>query len=475
MMKDDAVVAKLLNEATFSCAVTETIKRTFLDFFSNLHTKLANFIKPELTLAIQLDRMCRFVTIEYELEEYVGENLTVDNFVREESKLDGLDSDFVLDAKCYFINIYFNEECITATYNDSKGNCVYQAVKDLHIDDDSTEKIRVKLSVSPHLKKVELSDLVYQNLTFPSHSVESYALIENFLLISLHYEISLYLHVDNEIKTFGTGKKYHFKLSDEHVTAMTQSMCMLIARICTNTIKNWLDCELFTLKAIRPMPINVNSPENKLKRVDYVNSLLLARSNGRTIILINESNFNLFCIRKEGRSKVGCRSTVITAGSKGSNIHCIAAMSASRIFNFKTHRGSFKGDDCNDWFRSLIDECTEIGVISPTFVIDNAPVHSKLESVIRIRLAPYSHLLNPIELAWSCFKNEVNIKLRDEMSQMIAYRRINGVSICEFRMRILEIISNEAIHVLTLQKLLHFCNHVERYYGAVRRGEDLHE
>ncbi|OAF66271.1 hypothetical protein A3Q56_06008 [Intoshia linei] len=148
-------------------------------------------------------------------------------------------------------------------------------------------------------------------------------------------------------------------------------------------------------------------------------------------------------------------------------------MSASRIFNFKTHRGSFKGDDCNDWLRSLIDQCTEMGVISLTFVIENAPVHSKLESVIRIgedaeiiRLAPYSYLLNPLELSWSCFKNEVKIKLRDEMPHMIAYRRINGISICEYRMRILERIANEAIYVLISLKLLHFSNHVERYYGA---------
>ncbi|OAF70135.1 hypothetical protein A3Q56_02122 [Intoshia linei] len=87
-----------------------------------------------------------------------------------------------------------------------------------------------------------------------------------------------------------------------------------------------------------------------------------------------------------------------------------------------THRGSFKGNNCNDWLRSLIDQCTKMGVISPTFVIDNAPVHRKLESVIRIgedaeiiRLVPYSYLLNPIELSWSCFKNEIKIKLRDEM------------------------------------------------------------
>ncbi|OAF65063.1 hypothetical protein A3Q56_07224 [Intoshia linei] len=48
----------------------------------------------------------------------------------------------------------------------------------------------------------------------------------------------------------------------------------------------------------------------------------------------------------------------------------------------KTHRGSFKADDCNDWLKSLIDQCTEMGVISPTFVIVNTPVYSKLESVI---------------------------------------------------------------------------------------------
>ncbi|OAF67739.1 hypothetical protein A3Q56_04520, partial [Intoshia linei] len=129
--------------------------------------------------------------------------------------------------------------------------------------------------------------------------------------------------------------------------------------------------------------------------------------------------------------------------------------SSNKRTHTATHRGSFKGNDCNDWLRSLIDKCTEMGVISPTFVIDNAPVHSKLESVIRIG-----------EDAESCFKNEVKIKLRDKMPHIIAYKRINGVLICEYRMRILERIANEAIHVLTSLKLLHFSNHVERYYGA---------
>ncbi|OAF67082.1 hypothetical protein A3Q56_05180 [Intoshia linei] len=154
------------------------------------------------------------------------------------------------------------------------------------------------------------------------------------------------------------------------------------------------------------MACTVNSLENKLRRVPYIESLLLARANGRTIIWIHECNFNLFSKRKEGRSNVGSRATVITASSKGSNLHCIAALSSTRMYNFKTHQVSFKGDDYNNWLRELINITYELGVTSPTFVIGNDPVHRKIESVVRvdkdvemIRLAPYSYLLNPFELA----------------------------------------------------------------------------
>ncbi|OAF64868.1 hypothetical protein A3Q56_07427 [Intoshia linei] len=106
----------------------------------------------------------------------------------------------------------------------------------------------------------------------------------------------------------------------------------------------------------------VNSLENKLKQVQYIESLLLVRANGRTIIWINKYNFNLFCRPKKSKSTVGSR-----------------------------------------------------GVTSPTFVIDSAPVHNNIETVVRddkdvkiIRLAPYSYLLNPIELAWNLLKFKVN-------------------------------------------------------------------
>ncbi|OAF67081.1 hypothetical protein A3Q56_05179 [Intoshia linei] len=55
------------------------------------------------------------------------------------------------------------------------------------------------------------------------------------------------------------------------------------------------------------------------------------------------------------------------------------------------------------------------------------------------------------------------------MPQLLAYWKTNGVSMCEFRMRILAKIADEAQYVLTSIKLINFCNHVKRYYAAVSR------
>lgn len=253
--------------------------------------------------------------------------------------------------------------------------------------------------------------------------------------------------------------------------------------VCHNTIKNWLDGELFSLKMIRPTVQNMNTDDNKMKRVSYLNQLLKAKSDGRTIIWIDESNFNLFCKRKEGRSKIGCRSRVLTLNSKGSNLHCIAGMTSTKLLNFQCKRGSYRGEDCRIWLKQLISICNEDGIQYPTVVIDNAPVHSKLETILEdmedvqiIRLAPYSYLLNPIELAWSSFKSVVKQILREETPDLMAYTKTSGmISATEYRMRSLEKIAHIAKETLTTKKLLGFANHVEKFYSTVFQMKDLVE
>ena len=159
-------------------------------------------------------------------------------------------------------------------------------------------------------------------------------------------------------------------------------------------------------------------------------------------------------------------------------------MSSTQIISFEHRRGSYKAEDCRAWLRRLIVVCHNRGIERPTFIIDNAPVHVNLETVLQpeedvevLRLAPYSYLLNPIELLWSSFKSRVKNLLRKRTPEILNYVRINNqaITISEHRTQILEGIAVEATGGVPLQQLLGFANHVERYYAAVLREEDLTE
>ena len=118
-------------------------------------------------------------------------------------------------------------------------------------------------------------------------------------------------------------------------------------------MKNWLDGMLYTVKDVRSVVVNINLPINKEKRADYVSKLFDARSSGRTIVWVDETNFNLYCKRREGRSKVGTRASVLLPASKGANLHCIGAMTSTAIVKFSTHRRAFKNAECSNWITEL--------------------------------------------------------------------------------------------------------------------------
>uniref|UniRef100_A0A6A7FWY1 Tc1-like transposase DDE domain-containing protein n=1 Tax=Hirondellea gigas TaxID=1518452 RepID=A0A6A7FWY1_9CRUS len=225
----------------------------------------------------------------------------------------------------------------------------------------------------------------------------------------------------------------------------------------------------------------MNKEENKVKRSTYMNKLFENRAEGRSLIWIDETNFNLYCKRSQGRSRIGTRASVVVPASKGSNLHCIGAMSSSALVLFTTRRGAFKANDCLQWFRDLVDACEGQGIHNPTFIIDNAPTHCRLENIIQefphvklLRLAPYSYLLNPIELMWNIFKSHLKRMLQERMPRILNITHVPGLSMAEQRMRELEQIANESIAFITPNMSMGFSNRVERYYPMASR-EDLKE
>ena len=151
---------------------------------------------------------------------------------------------------------------------------------------------------------------------------------------------------------------------------------------------------------------NINRPENKIKRVQYLEFLHESSISGRTLIWIDETNFNLYYRRSQLRSKIGwlTRSLIKLPSSKGANLHCTGAINDSKMLLFTTQSDSFKSDKFNEWIKELIGVCSGREAVKPTLIIDNTLANARLEAIIErhenaqlLVFAPYSHLLNPIE------------------------------------------------------------------------------
>ena len=122
----------------------------------------------------------------------------------------------------------------------------------------------------------------------------------------------------------------------------------------------------------------MNSTANKEKRAEYCSSLLSYIGAGKYVIYIDETNFNLFLRRSEGRSRRGTRCSVKAPTSKGKNVHVIGAVSQTGLVYWERRRGSYKKPDCQEWLRSVLRRVDE-PLTNVVIVCDNAPVHSELE------------------------------------------------------------------------------------------------
>ena len=59
-------------------------------------------------------------------------------------------------------------------------------------------------------------------------------------------------------------------------------------------------------------------------------------------------------------------------------------MSDSKVLLFTTQRGFFKADNCNEWIKELISECSAQEIDKPKLIINNVPAHAQLEAIIEV-------------------------------------------------------------------------------------------
>ena len=248
------------------------------------------------------------------------------------------------------------------------------------------------------------------------------------------------------------------------------------------SVKRALECSLISLKNSRFVPNTANTDVNKKRRKNFVEQLLDLASSQRPIIYVDETNFNLFIARTQGRAPIGQRTNVIRPSARGRNIHLIGAIGSNGFSFFECRRGSFTIHLANEYVRTCLREARQFFAGQPVvMVVDNAPCHNQIESVfeesefegnVLLRLGPYSPMLNPIESAWSKIKATAKRLLADQINSILDYNGENG-SITEHRLQRLEEIIRNSLLDLTREDILQFIAGVQRFYAGVINLEDV--
>lgn len=238
------------------------------------------------------------------------------------------------------------------------------------------------------------------------------------------------------------------------------------------TISRNLDGRCITLKKLCHIPIGMNSTENRDHRKQFVYRLLECYHEGKIICWMDETNFNMFCTRTMGRSLKGRRASIPVLNSRGRNLHLIGSMTEQGVVAVTTRRGSFSGEDCKMWVRTLLEQLqAQYDIRSVVLVCDNAPCHSGLEEVLEepmfggaqlLRLTPYSPMLNPIENVWSSVKASVKTKLREQYQALVDGDPTQQLAQSEWRMQVLEQIVQHAVQGFPNGHCASFVKEIER-------------
>lgn len=103
-------------------------------------------------------------------------------------------------------------------------------------------------------------------------------------------------------------------LSNNPLSTLNEYKAMLLrdfeTNVSTQTISRHLDGQGYTIKKLHVEPEGMNSDVNKLKRRQYADYFMQGVADNKLFYFVDDTNYNLFCKRTNGRSCKGDRCTV---------------------------------------------------------------------------------------------------------------------------------------------------------------------
>ena len=248
--------------------------------------------------------------------------------------------------------------------------------------------------------------------------------------------------------------------------------------VSVSSVVRALDGQLISSKKLEDVPAERNSVATKVARRAYA-EWFLAEGVNSILVYVDEAGFNLFTRRTRGRAHVGERAIRQVGGCRGRNLTIIMAISpVGGLHYHELHVGSVNMAVFDAFLDNLGDVIGEDFRV--TVVTDNAPIHNgarmEYEGQHTIRkLPPYSPMLNPIELAFSCLKAAVKRDLNHDMARILdrGAAAAAGLTLATYRINILREIVERNLHLITVEKCDNWYRHTMGYMRACMDNEDI--
>lgn len=141
---------------------------------------------------------------------------------------------------------------------------------------------------------------------------------------------------------------------------------------------------------MRVVPATCNNEINKQKRKRFGDALVEHERAGHFLVFMDETNFNIFYKRSQGRARKGERAVVMLPPSKGANLQVQCAVTITDgLLLHRFERGSNKMEQT----AAFLADVYGAAKASPSYVqhfagkkavivLDNAPAHQQAEFLV---------------------------------------------------------------------------------------------
>ena len=192
-----------------------------------------------------------------------------------------------------------------------------------------------------------------------------------------------------------------------------------------STLSKGLKSQLIVMKKLEDAPQQRNTEETKQLHRQFADWLMNEGVNREELVFIDETGFNLHCVRTRGRARRGERAVRVVNGRRGGNYTLCLAISNTRglIFHTLQDRGMTAVK-----FIEFLEAVSVRSAPNCVMLFDNAAAHRRaltndgpnLQPQQEVKaIPPYSPMLNIVENAISTFKASLKRELEAARPELI--------------------------------------------------------